>query len=71
MKHLRHVATAVLAKQIAGPNPSRHVMAHAQQVAEAQIEVVRARRWRLNLMVQHLSDLQLKDPHNVPARAVR
>jgi hypothetical protein len=58
---------AVLARQIAGPNASRQLMAHAQQVAEAQIEVVRARRWRLNLMVQHLSDLHLIDPRNVPA----
>jgi len=58
---------AMLARQIAGPNASRQLMAHAQQVAEAQIEVVRARRWRLNLMLQHLSDLPLIDLHNVPA----
>ena len=37
-------------------------MAHAQQVAEAQIEVVRVRRWRLDLMDQHLSHLRLENP---------
>jgi hypothetical protein len=37
-------------------------MAHAQQVADAQIEVVRVRRWRLDLMHQRLSLLLLEDP---------
>src|SRR5262252_2047730 len=50
-----------LAKHIAGVHPSPQVMAHAQQVAEAQIEVVRVRRWRLDLMDQHLSLLLLED----------
>ena len=51
-----------LAKHIAGVHPSPQVMAHAQQVAEAQIEVVRVRRWRLDLMDQHLSHLRLENP---------
>ena len=51
-----------LAKNIAGVHPSPQVMAHAQQVAEAQIEVVRVRRWRLDLMDQHLSHLRLENP---------
>jgi len=51
-----------LAKNIAGVRPSPQVMAHAQQVAEAQIEVVRVRRWRLDLMDQHLSHLRLENP---------
>jgi hypothetical protein len=36
-------------------------MDHAIEVAEAQIEVVRVRRWRLDLMRQHLSDLADSD----------
>jgi hypothetical protein len=36
-------------------------MAHAIEVADAQIEVVRARRWRLDLMRQHLSNLAGSD----------
>jgi len=51
-----------LAEHIAGVHPSPQVMAHAQQVAEAQIEVVRVRRWRLDLMDQHLSHLRLENP---------
>src|SRR6516164_2642619 len=51
-----------LAKHIAGVHPSPQVMAHAQQVADAQIEVVRVRRWRLDLMHQRLSLLLLEDP---------
>jgi hypothetical protein len=58
---------AVLAKRIAGSSASQQVMAHARQVADAQVEVVRARRWRLDLMQQRLSDLQLVNPHDVPA----
>jgi hypothetical protein len=50
-----------LAKHIAGVHASPQVMAHAQQVADAQIEVVRVRRWRLDLMRQHLSDLAGSD----------
>jgi hypothetical protein len=46
-----------LAKHIAGVHPSPKVMAHAQQVADAQMEVVRVRRWRLDLMHQRLSPL--------------
>jgi len=37
-------------------------MASAQQVADAQIEVVRVRRWRLDLMHQRLSLLLLEEP---------
>jgi hypothetical protein len=37
-------------------------MAHAQQVSDAQIEVVRVRRWRLDLMDQRLSHLRLENP---------
>jgi hypothetical protein len=37
-------------------------MAHAQQVADAQIEVVRVRRWRCDLMHQRLSLLLLEEP---------
>ena len=51
-----------LSKNIAGVHPSPQVMAHAQQVAEAQIEVVRVRRWRLDLMDRHLSHLGLENP---------
>jgi hypothetical protein len=58
---------AVLAKRIGGSSASQQVMAHARQVADAQVEVVRARRWRLDLMQQRLSDLQLVNPHDVPA----
>jgi hypothetical protein len=36
-------------------------MAHAIEVADAQIEVVRARRWRLDLIRQRLSDLEDSD----------
>jgi hypothetical protein len=36
-------------------------MAHAIEVADAQIEVVRARRWRLDLMRHRLSDLEDSD----------
>jgi hypothetical protein len=53
---------AALAKHVAGVHPSPHVMAHAQQVAHAQIEVVRVRRWRLDLMHQRLSHLRLENP---------
>jgi hypothetical protein len=56
-----------LAKHIAGANASEQVMARAQQVADAQIEVVRVRRWRLDLMERRLSDLLLVDPDHVPA----
>jgi len=59
-----------LAKHIAGVHPSPQVMAHAQQVADAQIEVVRVRRWRLNLMHQRLSLLLLADPDD-PACELR
>jgi hypothetical protein len=58
---------AALAKHIAGTNASQQVTAHARQVADAQIEVVRVRRWRHDLMDQRLSDLQLVDPNHVPA----
>ena len=51
-----------LAKHIAGVHPSPQVMAYAQQVADAQIEVVRVRRWRLDLMHQRLSSLLLEEP---------
>ena len=50
-----------LAKNIAGVHPSPQVMAYAQQVADAQIEVVRVRRWRLDLMDQRLSPLLLEN----------
>ena len=46
-------------------------MAHAQQVADAQIEAVRVRRWRLDLMQQHLAPLLLEDPDDVPACELR
>jgi hypothetical protein len=46
-----------LAKHIAGASASAGVMAHAIEVADAQIEVVRVRRWRLDLIRQRLSDL--------------
>jgi hypothetical protein len=59
-----------LAKHIAGVHPSQQLMAHAQQVADAQIEVVRVRRWRLDLMHQRLSPLLLENPDN-PARELR
>jgi len=52
-------ATA-LAKHIAGAASAR-VMAHAIEVADAQIDVVRVRRWRLDLMRKHLSDLDDSD----------
>ena len=51
-----------LAKHIAGVHPSPQLMAHAQQVADAQIEVVRVRRWRFDLMHQRLSVLLLEEP---------
>jgi hypothetical protein len=51
-----------LAEHLAGVHPSPQVMAHAQQVADAQIEVVRVRRWRLDLMHQRLSPLLLENP---------
>src|SRR6516162_2756081 len=57
-----------LAKHIAGVHPSPQVMAHAQQVADAQIEVVRVRRWRLDLIHQRLSPLLLE---NVDASELR
>ena len=50
-----------LAKHIAGVHPTPQVMAHAQQVADAQIEVVRVRRWRLDLMHQRLSPLLVEN----------
>jgi hypothetical protein len=50
-----------LAKHIAGAAASAGVMAHAIEVADAQIEVIRVRRWRLDLMRQHLSDLEDSD----------
>jgi hypothetical protein len=53
-------ATA-LAKHIAGAAASARVMDHAIEVADAQIEVVRVRRWRLDLMRQRLSDLADSD----------
>jgi hypothetical protein len=56
---------AALAKRIAGATASQQVMAYAQQVADAQVEVLRVRRWRLDLMRQRLSDLGLENPHNV------
>src|SRR6516165_8297122 len=59
-----------LAKHIAGVHPSPQVMAHAQQVADAQIEVVRVRRWRLDLMHQRLSPLLMEDPDD-PACELR
>jgi hypothetical protein len=59
-----------LAKHVAGVHPSPQVMAHAQQVADAQIEVVRVRRWRLDLMDQRLSHLRLENP-NDPACGLR
>jgi len=38
------------------------VMAHAIEVADAQLEIVRVRRWRLDLMkAQRLSDLADSD----------
>jgi hypothetical protein len=51
-----------LAKHIAGVHPTPQVMAHAQQVADAQIEVVRVRRWRLDLMHQRLSPFAIGKP---------
>ena len=45
-------------------------MAHAQQVAEAQTEVIRVRRWRLDLMKQRLDRFLLEDPDD-PARELR
>jgi hypothetical protein len=57
---------AALAKHIAGSSASQQVMAHARQVADAQVEVVRVRRWRHDLMEQRLSDLQLVDPYRDP-----
>jgi hypothetical protein len=59
-----------LAKHIAGVHPSPQLMAHAQQVADAQIEVVRVRHWRRDLMVQRLSLLVLEDPDD-PACELR
>ena len=49
------------AKHIAGAAASARVMDHAIEVADAQIEVVRVRRWRLDLMRQRLSDLADSD----------
>jgi hypothetical protein len=40
-------------------------------VADAQIEAVRVRRWRLDLMQQHLAPLLLEDPDDVPACELR
>jgi hypothetical protein len=57
---------AALAKHIAGAAASPRVMTHANQVADAQIEVVRARRWRLDLIRQRLSDLRPVDRDAVP-----
>ena len=62
-------ATA-LAKHIAGAAASARVMDHAIEVADAQIEVVRVRRWRLDLMHQRLSLLLLEDPDD-PACELR
>ena len=59
-----------LAKHIAGVHPSPQVMAHAQQVSDAQIEVVRVRRWRLDLMHQRLSLSLLENPDD-PACELR
>ena len=56
---------AALAKHITGSSANQQVMACARQVADAQVEVVRVRRWRLDLMRQPLSDLRLENP-NVP-----
>ena len=51
-----------LAKVIAGDAAaSAQVMAHAIEVADAQIEVVRVRGWRLDLIRQRLSDLEDSD----------
>ena len=51
-----------LAKHIAGAAASARVMAHAIEVADAQLEIVRVRRWRLDLMkAQRLSDLADSD----------
>jgi hypothetical protein len=61
---------AALAKDIAGAHPSPQVMAHAQQVAEAQTEVIRVRRWRLDLMKERLARFLLEDPDH-PARELR
>jgi hypothetical protein len=58
-----------LAKHIAGVHPSQQVMAYAQQVADAQIEIVRVRRWRLDLMHQRLSPLLLENPDDPAGNA--
>jgi len=50
-----------LAKHIAGARASARGMANAIEVAEAQIEVVRVRRWRRDLMRQRLSNLEDAD----------
>jgi len=48
-----------LAKVIAGDAAaSAQVMAHAIEVADAQIEVVRVRGWRLDLIRQRLSEFE-------------
>ena len=63
-------ATA-LAKHIAGAAASARVMAHAIEVADAQIEVVRVRRWRLDLMRQHLSEVEdSHGPHSKYKKAL-
>jgi hypothetical protein len=41
-------------------------IAAATGLPTAQVEVVRVRRWRLDLMEQRLSELQLVDPDDVP-----
>ena len=58
---------AALAKYIAGSTANAQVLAQAREVAGAQTEVVRARRWRLEMMTQRLSDLRLVNPQDVPA----
>jgi hypothetical protein len=65
------VDVAALAKHIAGAHPSPQVMAHAQQVADAQIEVVRVRHWRLDLLQQRLAPVPLEDPDDDPACELR
>ena len=60
-----------LAKHIAGPAASAGVRAHAIEVADAQIEVVRVRRWRLDLMRQHLSEVEdSHGPHSKYKKAL-
>ena len=50
-----------LAKHVAGAGASARVMAHAIEVADAQTEVVRVRRWRLDLIRQRLSEFEDSD----------